>query len=391
MLSIHLYLRHVGEKETSKQILVLSQAFGRHYTGWAKHTQKLLSTLDEKHHDVEFSLLTSSGEAPSTVPLVRQTITTPFRYGEGAWTKFISGIALIFYYLATYRKWDLVYCSNYYFPVPLIILLADVLGRKSVVRVAGQEMAATGWRSLLREEASRRTDGIIVLNSTVRQSLLDNGISAQKIDFIPNGVDTKIYSPNEIDGASREERPTQLLCVAAVCERKGIHHVITALARLKRKRDLELTVVGPYNEGESRREFTESLESIIETHALEDRVHFVGRVNDVTPYYQKADIFILASYEEGMPNVLLEAMACQLPCVATTIPGVMDVVADEETALLVEPRSVEAIVDAIQRLSGNDCFAEQLGKRARAQVEKYFDIKKMVNSYQNKLKENLHD
>jgi glycosyltransferase involved in cell wall biosynthesis len=380
----------VGEKETPKQILVLSQAFDRHYTGWAKHTQKLLSTLNEKNHGAEFSLLTSSGEASSTVPLVRQTITTPFQYGEGAWTKFISGVALIFYYLATYQKWDLVYCSNYYFPVPLIILLADVLGRKSVVRIAGQEMTATGWRRLLREEASRRTDGIIVLNSTVRQALLENGVSAQKIDFIPNGVDTNIYSPNEIDGTAKDKRSTQLLCVAAVCERKGIHHVIAALARLKGSRDLELTVVGPYNEGESPREYTESLESIIETHGLEDRVRFVGRVNDVAPYYQKADIFILPSYEEGMPNVLLEAMACQLPCVATAIPGVMEVVADGETALLVKPRSVEDIVDAIERLLGNDYFAKQLGKSARAQIEEFFDVKGMVYSYDNKFNKILY-
>ena len=332
--------------ERKKKVLVVTQAFECHYTGWAKHTSKLLDALTEQYSGLasptpDFWLLTSRGEVQSPVFLVNQVLTTPFSYREDGWAKGATGFALVAYLLVTFWRWDLVYCSNFYFPVPILVLLAHALGCRTVVRIAGQEVTATGKRGALRDAASRRADAIVVLNSAVREYLTGIGVDPQTIYQIPNAVNTSKYVP-ATDADERTGTIRHLLCVAAVCERKGIHHVIEAMAQIRDRTggrfDLHLTVVGPFNEAESSSVYTERLTALIESHGLEEAVEFTGRVDEVFPYYQEADAFLIPSYEEGMPNVLLEAMACRLPCIATAIPGIVDVVTNEETALLVQPR-----------------------------------------------------
>lgn len=370
-----------------RNVLVVSQAFEGHLTGWAKHTSKLLDALDERSGPLQFSLLTSHGEIAEPLPsIVSEQITTPFAYGEGIVRKMVSGLAIVLCFLMSYRKWDLVYCSNFYFPVPLLVVLAQILGCRTVVRVAGQEVTSTGWRGTLRDAASRRADAIVVLNSAVREYLAGIGVADQTVYQIPNAVDTTKYAPA---GNPENQKRTvrQLLCVAAVCERKGIHHVIEALARLRERTDeasgLHLTVVGPFNEAESSVAYTDQLNRLIGSHRLEESVTFTGRVDQVVPYYQEADVFLLPSYEEGMPNVLLEAMACQLPCIATGIPGVVDVVTDGETALLVQPGSAKDIADALDQLLKDSDLTEDLGFQARSLIEKKYSLDTMASRYRD--------
>jgi glycosyltransferase involved in cell wall biosynthesis len=105
----------------------------------------------------------------------------------------------------------------------------------------------------------------------------------------------------------------------------------------------------------------------------------------VAPYYREADAFLLPSYEEGMPNVLLEAMASALPCIATAIPGVKDVVSDGETALLVRPRSSKDIADALHQLCTDEVLAARLGWKARSLIEAEYSLDKMVERYRTLL------
>jgi glycosyltransferase involved in cell wall biosynthesis len=399
---------------TTRRVLVVTQAFEGHLTGWGKHTSKLLRAIDGAQEDIRLSLLTSYGEVKEEAPsAVSKVITTPVRYGERVIQKALSGLCILLYVLAYRHRWDVVYCSNFYFPVPLIVHFVNAIGGQVIVRIAGQETTASGWRGALRDSASRRTDDIVVLNSAVQKYLVDLGVSKQVIHRIPNAVDITTYAPARKPSVPEEAvlKPSDreasdqledvqeyvsssdpvrhLLCVAAVCKRKGIHHVVEAMEQVcdqnANAKKLYLTVVGPFNEAESNYQYTDRLVDLVRESGLEDAVTFTGRVKGGAPYYREADAFLLPSYEEGMPNVLLEAMASALPCIATAIPGVKDVVSDGETALLVRPRSSKDIADALHQLCTDEVLAARLGWKARSLIEAEYSLDKMVERYRTLL------
>jgi glycosyltransferase involved in cell wall biosynthesis len=99
-----------------------------------------------------------------------------------------------------------------------------------------------------------------------------------------------------------------------------------------------------------------------------DRITFAGQVSNVQPFYAAANVFVLPSHSEGSPNVLLEAMAAEVPIVATAVGGVPEIVADEESALLVPPNNPQALAAAIDRLLQDSALAQRLTTVASALV-----------------------
>jgi len=99
-----------------------------------------------------------------------------------------------------------------------------------------------------------------------------------------------------------------------------------------------------------------------------DRLTFAGQVSNVQPFYAAADVFVLPSLSEGSPNVLLEAMAAEVPIVATAVGGVPEIVADEESALLVPPKNPQALATAIDRVLQDSALAQRLTTVASALV-----------------------
>jgi glycosyltransferase involved in cell wall biosynthesis len=91
--------------------------------------------------------------------------------------------------------------------------------------------------------------------------------------------------------------------------------------------------------------------------------------------YSSVDLVVLPSYREGLPKSLIEAAACGLPLVTTDVPGCREVVANEETGLLVPPRDSTTLANAILRLADDPDLASGLGKAAREQALREFDVR----------------
>ena len=102
-------------------------------------------------------------------------------------------------------------------------------------------------------------------------------------------------------------------------------------------------------------------------------VIFTGQVNDVHPFYAIADVFVLPSHSEGSPNVLLEAMAANLPVVATAVGGVPEMVADHESALLVPANDPPSLAAAISNMLADKNLALRLATNASTLVDTRFD------------------
>ena len=112
-------------------------------------------------------------------------------------------------------------------------------------------------------------------------------------------------------------------------------------------------------------------------------VTFSGVVDDVVAFMADIDIVVLPSLWEGMPNILLEAMAALKPIVATRLAGIEELVRDGESALLCEPGCPEPLSEAIMRLMDNPELADRLTRAARRDVEERFDILKTIAQTQS--------
>jgi glycosyltransferase involved in cell wall biosynthesis len=163
------------------------------------------------------------------------------------------------------------------------------------------------------------------------------------------------------------------LNVAGMSRRKGHELLLDALADLRHRGiPFRAVLVG---DGEER--------GRIEAHAAalglrEPEVHFAGALGqDAVPLeYRNADVFCLPSYAEGVPTVLMEAMASELPVVGTHIMGVPELIEHERSGLLVPPARADALADALARLAQDPELRARLGRAARERVEREFELRR---------------
>ncbi len=199
-------------------------------------------------------------------------------------------------------------------------------------------------------KALNRAAGIIAVSEALKTRIVELGIAAEKIAVIRNGVDQEVFFPRDRSEARRrlklEAEDKILLSVGALVPVKGFDRLIDAMALLKREEQgslLKLFVIG---EGSERR----ALESRISNLKLEARVRLLGAKPqaELADWYSAADLFCLASHREGCPNVVIEAMACGLPIVATNVGGVAELVA-AETGRVFEAYSAKKIAEEVEK------------------------------------------
>jgi glycosyltransferase involved in cell wall biosynthesis len=168
-----------------------------------------------------------------------------------------------------------------------------------------------------------------------------------------------------------------ILSVGRLVEKKGFPDLIAACAQLKQAgQQFRCTI---YGEGPLHGQ----LSALIERLALADCVTLAGERGqaELIPIFQRADIFALAPFvtedgdRDGIPNVLVEAMACGLPVVSTAVAGIPELVRNGENGLMVAPRDVHALADALATLLGDRSRREQMGADARATVVAHFDLR----------------
>lgn len=192
------------------------------------------------------------------------------------------------------------------------------------------------------------------------------------IRIIPNGVDNYEFSPN----VAERGNGTRLLTVARLIDRKGIDYLIKSLSELKDTfPDISLTIVGS---GDKKNE----LEALVMERELSSTVKFLGEVphNELAAIYSSHDVFILPSFNEGMSNAMLEAMASGLPIVTTATGGTMELL--NGNAVIIEKGSSDSIRDALRAIISDK---DKLNEMERLSIERARDFSwsKTVQEYFN--------
>ena len=195
------------------------------------------------------------------------------------------------------------------------------------------------------------------------------------IQVIPNAIDLSAFTPpvqRETDVSVR------LLYVGRFNTFKNVETLVEAVGRLSQMDvgDFELNLVG---EGEQR----PVVERMVSELGLTRRVHFVGWVarDRIADHYRSADIFVTATTWEGMPNTVLEAMACGLPIVGTQASGLRELVRDGLNGYLVPIKDPDALVQALARLVDNGYERRRMGRQSRKLAEREFAWEYIAEQY----------
>lgn len=193
-----------------------------------------------------------------------------------------------------------------------------------------------------------------------------------KLEVSRLGVDPQVFTPKPFKS---DPEVFEVICVGRLTPAKGQHILVAAIGALVAAgRRVRLRIVG---DGPDRA----SLERQVKTLGLGDQVIFEGAVNQdrIRELYAQADAFSIPSFAEGIPVVLMEAMAMEIPCVTTRITGIPELIRDGVDGLLVAPSDSDELAAAIARLMDDPELRERLAKSGRQRVLEQYDLAKNVD------------
>ena len=213
---------------------------------------------------------------------------------------------------------------------------------------------------------------------TMKKILMDYGCPEKKIIVHYSGVDIERfkYKERKVD----DKHAITILSVGRLVEKKGMEYLIKAFSKVSEGHsNVELRIAG---EGSLRNH----LYQIVQELKLEDKVHFLGAIshNDVAKEMENAHYFVLASMtanngnQEGIPNVLKEAMACGLPIISTRHAGIPELVEHGKSGFLAQERNSAELADYMIEMIENPNDWNEFGRRGREKVETSFNLKKQI-------------
>lgn len=238
--------------------------------------------------------------------------------------------------------------AHYFYPDGIAAaMLGRHFGKPVVITARGSDINLIAQYRLPRRMirwAARNASGIITVSSALRQALVQLGIPADKIRVLRNGVDLALFRPRDRETvrARLGFDGTTLLSVGNLVPLKGHDLVIRALPLLPAA---TLVIVGAGPEKSALRRLARRI-------GVAERVRMLGSMpqSELAKIYSGADLLVLASSREGWANVLLEAMACGTPVVASSVGGSSEVVASPEVGELMDERTAEGVARAVARL-----------------------------------------
>lgn len=229
------------------------------------------------------------------------------------------------------------------------------LGKPVMITGRGEDVARFPdmpfKRGVIRR-AVKAADHLVGVSQEIADKIVSLGAAPEKVSVVPNGVDCEKFRP-----LSREEVRAELglpsdaviiLSVGDCLELKGHHLAVEGMQKVLARYPKAMLVIcgGPGRHG---RDYTQQIKQTVERLSLGDHVRLVGRRphSELAKWYSAANLFVLCSSREGLPNVLMEALACGTPALGTTVGGIPDILGDERLGALVSRRDGPSVGESI--------------------------------------------
>ena len=241
-------------------------------------------------------------------------------------------------------------------------------------------------RAALRDKI-KRADFIVCISEFHREFFLREGARPEQLIIAYCGIDPSHFAPRQ--GPRPDAVRPRILSSGRLVEKKGFSYLIEACDILRaRGLDFECVIAG-------NGPLEESLRALVKERKLEDRITITGEAlmqEKLPEFMRSGDVYCLACVwasdndVDGLPQMLMEAMACGLPVVSTRLVGIPDLVIDGETGLLAKPNDAAGLADALQRMIEDPALAQRLAAAGRKYVVEKFDLATCLNSLTERFK-----
>lgn len=258
------------------------------------------------------------------------------------------------------QKINIIHCQGFSSSF-LGYLLFKLTGVPYITTVQRLEQS----KGFLRRLVYNKAKVCIAASSKIKEYF--ESINCQNIVIIPNGINLKRFQNLDRERNRKKlglKDEFTIITVARLEKVKGIKYLIKALALLNDK--YKLLIIGNGTE-------RENLKSLVKKLKLKNKVSFLGQVPNkkVPKYLSIADCFVLPSLKEGFGIVVLEAMASEVPVVATRVGGIVDIIEHNRTGFLFEPKNSKQIADSLLKIHSQPETAKYLAENAFAELGKY--------------------
>lgn len=295
------------------------------------------------------------------------------------------------------HRFDVVHCLSAFHPSFLFAVWFEQMGVPSVIKISESKYTGFSESSFVskilglkryRVKHSDLISGYISISSEIEENLLKAGIRQEKIHDIPNGVDTDRFKPvctSEKKALRKElglEDKFTVLFTGSFSNRKNPYLITQAFKHFSDKDDIQLILIGPDRDGGKQR-------ALIQTFIRENNIsniHLMDFVNEIEPYYQASDIFILPSNQEGLSNSMLEAQACGLPAIVTPISGAVDLIDEQENGMFID-REIVSVKNAIYEYFSNPAKVQSQSLAAREKIKKRYSTEGVLDEHLKLFKE----
>lgn len=299
-------------------------------------------------------------------------------------------ITLGFYLVLHRKEYDIIHVHQALYPAFISVLVAKrFLGKPVIVKTASSGMTGDiRWLSrflfgrLQLKYLLKHMGCLVAVSRVTGQEFEQIGFPSSKILYIPNGVEIPV------EAKSSSHPMIHAVTTARMSREKGVDVLLRAWANLSPgPTSLRLTILG---DGPQRH----AIEKAARDSGIDKSITFTGWVYNVNEYLREADVFVLPSRTEGMPNALLEAMSYGIPCIATNVGGNSELLEGDgeqispgkyavaENGLLVNPDDVKGLTEAILFFMRNREKSEKMGRRGRAFIQENYSIDRVAERYE---------
>lgn len=371
------------------RILMYTAYFDPEYSGAALQALTLARALRQRGHYIEFVTnrwpgLADSGEVEGFS--VR-------RVEPGRWRKhreFRLWFNLSRHVWQRRHDFDVLHSHGAYYSCAIVGLLGKITRLKSLAKasLANDDLHDLSRPIIgyLHRQMLRCIDAYVAISQDLVEEFRAGKLDLAKIHYLPNGVDTERFHP-----CSPDQRVTLrkkfglpidkpiLLYIGVLDRRKNIHWLAEQWVRHRAfSTNGLLLAVGPQSREDQDGTLRNHLLALARSHPDQFALHDFS--TDIAPYYQCVDALILPSLKEGLPNVVLEAMACGLPCVAARASGSRELVMEGETGYTYAHGNTEEMREAVERCLSP--LGAQLGEKARQVAQSLYSINVVADRYE---------
>ena len=263
--------------------------------------------------------------------------------------------------------------------------------RTIVHRRVGFSIHRSGFPGLTHFKYGRSVDRFVVSSQEIRQVLLKDGISAERIEVVYDGVpplpDVTTTSTDIRNTIGVPADALLLGSIGSLSKEKGQSYLLDALGLLKdRQQPVHLVLVGAGDEAES-------LQQLAHQHGIRDRVHLAGfqQPEQISSWLASFDLYLQPSLAEGLCTSILDALQGQLPVIASAVGGIPEVIEDRVTGLLVAPADAKPLAVAIDTLLDDATLSQDLARAGALRAQQRFSADAMIEGNLTVQRELLND